>query len=403
MRAVCHGGFDDVPKPSVASQEYARGGARYDGAAVRFARFSSILPAAALVGLSFATFGTARAHREPLHISLTPVESNVAAPLWAPCPPGTFPDGDACVHLPGDLRPSEDALSAENAHRERSGRWTVYEQIPRRPDCPASYDDYRYPVPPGLPGGHFVLSGYDPDRPDESQRRGRALHAVGHGGVDLPNPRGRPSRWSHSKIRWATRTSSTWAPSSERRSCIGAIPSAKGRGSATTCFSTAISGRARTRVGRRADGQGGRGPRLRGRHRLARARAPAPRSTSRQGWARFVVAREDEERGLAPRKRRHGRCDPRNVLPASRRLIGRGPTSREVALGHAYDLQRGALRACRRARLDEGGSRNRLTRRRVHEDRAALRLRGREVRPGARRARSPATGGSPCLVCMSLH
>lgn len=192
VRAVGHGGFDDVPKPSVASQEYARGATRYDGVAVRFARFSSILPAAALVGLSFATFGTARAHREPIHISLTPVESNVAAPLWAPCPPGTFPDGDACVHLPGGLRPSEDALSAENAHRERSGRWTVYEQIPRRPDRPASYDDYRYPVPPGLPGGHFVVSGYDLDRPDESQRRGRALHAVGHGGVDLPNPRGTP-------------------------------------------------------------------------------------------------------------------------------------------------------------------------------------------------------------------
>ena len=108
----------------------------------------------------------------------------------APSPPraapGTLPDGDVCVHLPGDPESSEDALAAENAHRERTGRWAVYEQIPRRPDRPASYDAYRYPVPPGLPDGHFVVSGYDLDRPDESQRRGRSLHATGHGGVDLP-------------------------------------------------------------------------------------------------------------------------------------------------------------------------------------------------------------------------
>jgi murein DD-endopeptidase MepM/ murein hydrolase activator NlpD len=145
-----------------------------------------------LVALSSATLGTARAHREPVRVALTPVESSLATPLSAPCPVATFPDGDACVHLPGDARPSEDALSAENAHRERSGRWAVYEQIPRRPDRSASYDDYRYPVPPGLPGGHYVVSGYDLDRPDESQRRGASLHAVGHGGVDLPDPRGTP-------------------------------------------------------------------------------------------------------------------------------------------------------------------------------------------------------------------
>jgi murein DD-endopeptidase MepM/ murein hydrolase activator NlpD len=160
--------------------------------AVRFNRVPPLAAPLALVGLSFATLGTARARREPVRISLTPVESSVDAPLSAPCAAGTFPDGDACVHLPGDARASEDALSAENAHRERTGRWAVYEQIPRRPDRPASYDDYRYPVPPGLPGGHFVLSGYDLDRPDESQRRGRTLHAVGHGGVDLPDPRGTP-------------------------------------------------------------------------------------------------------------------------------------------------------------------------------------------------------------------
>jgi murein DD-endopeptidase MepM/ murein hydrolase activator NlpD len=148
---------------------------------------------AALAALSFASLGATRPTRDALHLLLPPDDSSVATPVTAPCPAGTFPDGDACVHLPGDPEGSaSDALAAENVHRERTGRWTVYEQIPRRPDRPESYDEYRYPVPPGLPGGHFVLSGYDLDRPDESQRRGRSLHAVGHGGVDLPDPRGTP-------------------------------------------------------------------------------------------------------------------------------------------------------------------------------------------------------------------
>jgi murein DD-endopeptidase MepM/ murein hydrolase activator NlpD len=153
-----------------------------------------------LAAMAFASLGSARSNREALRVSL-PVgdasgasDAKMTTPLAAPCPVETFPDGDACVHLPGDLGVSAEALAAENAHRERTGRWTVYEQIPRRPDRPASYDEYRYPVPPGLPGGHFVMSGYDLDRPDESQRRGRALHAVGHGGVDLPDPRGTPIR-----------------------------------------------------------------------------------------------------------------------------------------------------------------------------------------------------------------
>lgn len=107
------------------------------------------------------------------------------------CGPGMFPDGNACVHLPGEDE-GEDAPVLENAHRARSGRWALYDQIPRRPDRPASYDAYRYPVPPGLPGGHFVVSGYDLDRPDATQRRGWSLRAVGHGGVDLPDPRGTP-------------------------------------------------------------------------------------------------------------------------------------------------------------------------------------------------------------------
>src|SRR5208282_3125907 len=85
-----------------------------------------------------------------------------------------------------------EAAEQTNAHQTRAGRWQLYEEIPRRPDRPTDYDAYRYPVPPGLPGGHSVVSGYDLDRPDDAQRRGRTLRAVGHGGVDLPDPRGTP-------------------------------------------------------------------------------------------------------------------------------------------------------------------------------------------------------------------
>jgi len=108
------------------------------------------------------------------------------------CPPGTAPDNDACVHLTRGAEDGPLAPALPNAHRERSGRWAEYEQIPRLPDRPSEYDAYRYPVPPGLPGGKHVVSGYDLDRPNEQQRRGRTLSHVGHGGVDLPQAKGTP-------------------------------------------------------------------------------------------------------------------------------------------------------------------------------------------------------------------
>jgi murein DD-endopeptidase MepM/ murein hydrolase activator NlpD len=111
----------------------------------------------------------------------------------ASCPEGTLPDGDVCVHLPSD-DPGEGSPkeAASNGHRERSGKWSVYEQIPRLPDRPAEYEAYEYPIPPGLPGGKYVVSGYDLDRPDALQRRGRTLSHVGHGGLDLPQKKGTP-------------------------------------------------------------------------------------------------------------------------------------------------------------------------------------------------------------------
>ena len=110
----------------------------------------------------------------------------------ASCPAGTLPDGYACVRLPSNDTGAPEMPALSNAHRERSGRWAIYDQIPRRPERPADYDAYRYPIPAGMAGGHYVISGYDLDKPDESQRRGATLSHVGHGGVDLPQRKGEP-------------------------------------------------------------------------------------------------------------------------------------------------------------------------------------------------------------------
>ncbi len=121
--------------------------------------------------------------------SAAPATAAHPATDGAECGPGLFADGRACVHLTPSVPASP---LARNAHHNRSGEWIVYDEIPRRPDRPADYDAYVYPVPPGLPGGHSVVSGFDLDRPDLTQRRGPTLHAVGHGGVDLPQAKGTP-------------------------------------------------------------------------------------------------------------------------------------------------------------------------------------------------------------------
>jgi murein DD-endopeptidase MepM/ murein hydrolase activator NlpD len=147
-----------------------------------------------LAVLSLSTLGAAASTGEPVRIGVVfASDPRLRHASDSGCGAGMIPDGDVCVHLPSSEDDSADeALASANIHRERSGNWASYEQIPRRPDRPASYDVYVYPIPPGLPGGHYVVSGYDLDRPDSAQRRGRTLHAVGHGGVDLPQARGTP-------------------------------------------------------------------------------------------------------------------------------------------------------------------------------------------------------------------
>jgi murein DD-endopeptidase MepM/ murein hydrolase activator NlpD len=91
--------------------------------------------------------------------------------------------------LPDDDEGAPESESYMGAHHDPDGRWVAYDQIPRRPDRPADYDVFRYPVPchPGC-----VVSGYDLDRPDELQRRGRRMRHVGHGAIDILQPRGTP-------------------------------------------------------------------------------------------------------------------------------------------------------------------------------------------------------------------
>ena len=107
------------------------------------------------------------------------------------CPKRTLPDGGVCVPVP-DASQGGEALAEQLAqHHDREGRLRVYDQIPRRPERPADYRKYQLPVPP-LPQQSFVTSGYDLDLPDDEQRRGAEMKAVGHGGIDLAQKRGTP-------------------------------------------------------------------------------------------------------------------------------------------------------------------------------------------------------------------
>jgi murein DD-endopeptidase MepM/ murein hydrolase activator NlpD len=145
---------------------------------------------------AFLVLGAPGRALSPIRVAIAgaaPEEGSAGSgPVRTACPPGTAPDEGACVHLVANAEDGTLAPTRSNIHHEKSGRLTSYEQIPRLPERPSDYDAYRYPIPPGLPGGHYVVSGYDLDRPDEQQRRGRKLSHVGHGGVDLPQAKGTP-------------------------------------------------------------------------------------------------------------------------------------------------------------------------------------------------------------------
>lgn len=149
------------------------------------------LSRATLVVASLAALGRAVPPGAPRVVSVAGASS--ATPgraLLAPCPPRTLPDEGVCIPVPEDVDPGGDGAAVARAgHHDRQGRWQAYDQIPRRPERSADYAMYRYPVTP-RPGQNLVVSGYDLDRPDEQQRRGEALSAVGHGGIDLAAPRG---------------------------------------------------------------------------------------------------------------------------------------------------------------------------------------------------------------------
>jgi murein DD-endopeptidase MepM/ murein hydrolase activator NlpD len=150
------------------------------------------LPATLLLtGLASLGAGTARVGgAAPVNFGSAPHAETSGKPLPGPlCAANRLPDNEVCVHLPDDEEGAPAAESAVGTHRDPRGDWIVYDQIPRRPDRPGAYDAYQYPVP--CPPG-CVFSGYDLDRADAVQRRGRRLRHVGHGGVDLAAPRGTP-------------------------------------------------------------------------------------------------------------------------------------------------------------------------------------------------------------------
>jgi hypothetical protein len=73
----------------------------------------------------------------------------------------------------------------KRGHTMKDGSYQEYDEIGRRWDRPEAYASYRYPVPSA-----FVASGYDLDKPDDQQRRGVHLSAIGHGGIDLAEKKG---------------------------------------------------------------------------------------------------------------------------------------------------------------------------------------------------------------------
>src|ERR1019366_7334865 len=118
---------------------------------------------AALALVALLSLGAGAAHGAAVHVAVHTDATTTAAespPTPPPglCPVDPLPDGDACVHVVVEGEDGPEAEAEPNAHHDKRGRWIVYDQIPRRPERPADYDAYRYPVP----CTHAcVVSGYD--------------------------------------------------------------------------------------------------------------------------------------------------------------------------------------------------------------------------------------------------
>jgi murein DD-endopeptidase MepM/ murein hydrolase activator NlpD len=150
-----------------------------------------VVRAAVVVSALAALSASARSAPSRRGVSVARTVAAQQDEMPAVCPAGTLPDFDQCVPIPEHvhLEEGQELVGTQNIHRERGGRWTVYEQIPKLPERPGDYNAYRYPIPP-LSSGKHAVGGYDLDRPDTSQRRGANLTHTGHGGVDLMQARG---------------------------------------------------------------------------------------------------------------------------------------------------------------------------------------------------------------------
>jgi murein DD-endopeptidase MepM/ murein hydrolase activator NlpD len=145
----------------------------------------------ALACVALLSVGAGRSRVAPVRVALPTGQSAGRAAEMAPpdCLAGMLPDGDVCVRIRDAEEGAREAESAQNTHHDARGHWIVYDEIPRRPDRPADYDAYRYPVPCDR---DCVVSGYDLDRPDDMQRRKGGHTVTGHGAVDLAQKKGTP-------------------------------------------------------------------------------------------------------------------------------------------------------------------------------------------------------------------
>ncbi len=94
---------------------------------------------------------------EPAPVSTPAGEPRGVDGLPAPCGPGTLPEGQVCLRIPGEdeaaARATEPSPPAREASREALGA----DRIPRRPERPADPGAYVYPV--GETGRARVLDG----------------------------------------------------------------------------------------------------------------------------------------------------------------------------------------------------------------------------------------------------